>query len=233
MPPSHLTIRDSVQLRADILGLKYDPAEPSATSLSSVLLGIELVNNSLEEHETPRPSRRWTAHLITQACNGTIDGKGDDSQEDCVRACADNSILLGSLESLTNCVMLSTAAKLLRDGSLNVTADDVKILKIFGVHDLASFEDVPVYSSVAQCAVASCHAEALGNCSRIVWSEPDGPSNTTITGIDTFTGILAGLADSCEGFVTTIDADVAGPGDLQFMEPQARNPVQYHVQGGG
>lgn len=145
---------------------------------SSVILGIELVNNSTIGHETPRPSRRWTAHLITQTCNGTIDGKGDDSQEDCVRACADNSILLGSL-ALTNCVMLSTAAKLVRDGCLNVTADDVKVLKLFEVHDLASFEDVPVYSTVAQCAVASCHAEALGNCSRI-WSEPDGPSSTTI-----------------------------------------------------
>ncbi|KAK3343131.1 hypothetical protein B0H65DRAFT_429312, partial [Neurospora tetraspora] len=166
---------------------------------SSVILGIELVNNSTIGHETPRPSRRWTAHLITQTCNGTIDGKGDDSQEDCVRACADNSILLGSL-ALTNCVMLSTAAKLVRDGCLNVTADDVKVLKLFEVHDLASFEDVPVYSTVAQCAVASCHAEALGNSPRSL--------------IDTSTGISAGLADCCEGFVTIFDADVAGPGVL-------------------
>ncbi|GAB0132121.1 hypothetical protein EsDP_00000565 [Epichloe bromicola] len=142
-----------------------------------------------------------TLLLFTDGCR--VGGTAD-----CSRACRDQSLLFGSLETFYNCIALSSISYWTRETSRFYISDEAErnASSIMGSGSLAAFDGKPVLSAFLTCAQGACGADGLHK-----------PCNDSVKGLNpdvNATLIFAAMDDFCPDLEAEINPDIFGPGVL-------------------
>lgn len=130
-----------------------------------------------------------------------------DGQADCTRACADNSIFYGSLETFYNCAALASIAYWTQDVNTYYVSKEAEAnaSSIMGTGTLSDFNGGPVLDSFIMCAQASCDTDGL--------AQPcDSSISELSTGTSTARDILDAMDTFCPSLAAEINPDIFGPG---------------------
>ncbi len=128
--------------------------------------------------------------------------------QNCSVACTDKRLLFGSIDTLTNCLLLATAALFVQNGypALGLGNAD-NVTQLSGVPSLADFDGTRVLNEVVQCAVGACQDTSLGTCSASTLSLENATA-----GFHSLDTVLDGLKHYCDDVPVGVNADIAGPG---------------------
>lgn len=130
-----------------------------------------------------------------------------DGEADCTRACSDNSIFYGSLETFYNCAALASIAYWTHTvKTYYVSAEaEANASSIMGAGTLDSFDGDPVLDSFIMCAQASCSTDGLAQ-----------PCHASIGKLSTETSTARDILDAmdtfCPDIAAEINPDIFGPG---------------------
>lgn len=147
--------------------------------------------------------------LFSTGCR--LDGGGGGAP-DCSRACANDTLLFGSLDTFFNCAALAAVAYWARDGRRFAISPQAERNASFlmgagadaGTASLAAFDERPVLASFVSCAREACGGDGIrATCDDAVKAlTPDSPAPDIFDAINSF----------CPEIAAELNPDIFGPG---------------------